>query len=209
MNADTTCAIVCNGLIGDYSWLKRCLEDYDYIVAANGGSDHLMKAGVRPGVVIGDLDSSGTVPDDIEIISFPPEKDFTDAELAIRHAIAQGVERIDMYGALGGRIDHALCNMFLLASYPHQLRICDPGTTMECCSAGQSVCIAGKRGDLLSLLPVSKEVRCTGKNLKYPLNGEILKRSGRGISNILDDEKAFIEVHSGDLMIIHIYDEER
>ena len=208
MTEDTPCAVVCNGLVEDYSWLKQSLAGYDFIIAADGGSKHLEKAGVRPDVVIGDMDSSGPVPAEIDVISYPPDKDFTDTELSIQYARDRGMERIDLYGALGDRGDHTFCNILLLASYPHQLRICDPGTTMRCCVAGQSLDVDGKRGDILSLLPLSAEVSCTAKNLKYELKGETLQRSGRGMSNLFTGNHVLVSVHSGELVIIHVFKED-
>ena len=208
MNADRTCAIICNGVVEDYSWLKQSLAGYGYIIAADGGSKHLEKAGVRPDVIIGDMDSSGAISPGIEVIPYPPDKDFTDTELSIQHARNRGMKRVDLYGALGNRIDHEFCNILLLASCPGLLRICDPGTNIRCCAAGDSLRVDGKPGDILSLLPVSKEVFCTTKNLKYELTEEHLLRSGRGISNLFTGDRAMVSVHSGELVIIHVFKEE-
>jgi thiamine pyrophosphokinase len=34
-----------------------CCKPGDYLIAADGGANHLMKMGILPGIVIGDLDS--------------------------------------------------------------------------------------------------------------------------------------------------------
>ena len=56
----------------------------DLTIAADSGLHNAKKLGERIDIVLGDLDSVGkfTLPDGAEQITFPPEKDLTDAQLA-------------------------------------------------------------------------------------------------------------------------------
>ena len=54
---------------------------YDTVIAADGGYESLMRIGVRPDLLIGDLDSLGYEPNDVEILRYPVEKDETDTAL--------------------------------------------------------------------------------------------------------------------------------
>src|SRR5699024_11235539 len=49
---------------------------------------------------------------DLDIV--PSEKDYTDSELALLDLRDKGYKNIDVYGALGGRLDHELINIQLL-----------------------------------------------------------------------------------------------
>ena len=49
-----------------------------------------------------------------KLLSFPPEKDETDAELAVQFAVDQKPDTIWILGATGGRMDHMLGNLELL-----------------------------------------------------------------------------------------------
>ena len=51
--------IVLNGSVNDYNKTKQIIhkENYDYIIGADGGCNHLYNMGILPNYVIGDLDS--------------------------------------------------------------------------------------------------------------------------------------------------------
>ena len=57
----------------------------DLTIAADSGLHNAKKLGERIDIVLGDLDSVGdfTLPNGAEQITFPPEKDLTDAQLAV------------------------------------------------------------------------------------------------------------------------------
>jgi len=46
-----------------------------------------------------------------EFISYPPEKNETDLELALLYAKEQGADQIVMVGAIGGRMDMTIGNI--------------------------------------------------------------------------------------------------
>ena len=76
--------------------------------------------GLQPHMLIGDLDS--VTLEDVHrletagcaVIKFPAEKDETDFELALDWAVRQDLHEIVVVGALGGRLDQTLANLFLL-----------------------------------------------------------------------------------------------
>lgn len=51
----------------------------------------------------------------VEVLQFPPEKDQTDLELAILEVLRRGFNEIVLTCAIGGRLDHTLGNLALLA----------------------------------------------------------------------------------------------
>ncbi len=83
----------------------------------DGGFTSLADVGCAPDLAIGDFDSLGYVPEGVEVLVFPPEKDASDMELALGEAVARGADAVEVYGALGGRLDHTLANLQLLASF--------------------------------------------------------------------------------------------
>ncbi|MBO5573755.1 MAG: thiamine diphosphokinase, partial [Clostridium sp.] len=96
-------------------------RQYDVIIAADNGLRIVDQLGVRPNTVVGDLDTADPqlvgryrLDGDIEFEIHPPEKDETDTELAVTKAVKLGCGRVDILGALGGRIDHELANIQLL-----------------------------------------------------------------------------------------------
>lgn len=90
---------------------------FDAVIAVDGGFASLAAVGCAPDLAIGDFDSLGYVPEGVEVLAFPPEKDASDMELALGEAVARGADAVEVYGALGGRLDHTLANLQLLASF--------------------------------------------------------------------------------------------
>lgn len=113
---------------GDYNNTMPILPDRDdYVIAVDGGLDYLLKTNIAPDIIIGDFDSvSSSHIEDLglstnitnkkyETISFPPEKDYTDMNLAVKEGIKRGFNTFIIYGGLGGRIDHSIANIQLIA----------------------------------------------------------------------------------------------
>ncbi len=199
--------------------LRALVRGADTIVAADGGVNWLQRQGLAPAALIGDLDSarptlvrrlasSGCV-----IQRYLPTKDETDTELALLYAAREAPESITIIGALGGRLDHELGNIMLLALPALRgiaTAIYDGTSWVRLLQAGQMI-VHGSAGDTVSLLPLGGDcqgVRTSG--LGYPLNDETLRFGpARGVSNFMLSEKAQIEVRVGRLLVVHTPTEER
>jgi thiamine pyrophosphokinase len=187
----------------------------DCVVAANGGTQHALDAGLTPAHVIGDLDSlsaeqrarleaAGTI-----LRAHPPVKDETDLELALTWVASQpDVTEIVILGALGGRPDQALANLLLLALPAlagHEVIIADGAWVVRCLRGGETATFHGRPGDTLSLLPLGGDAAgVTTEGLAYPLRDETLHFGlTRGISNVFDSETATVYLRTGLLWCLH------
>lgn len=184
----------------------------DKIIAADGGLAHVQALNLKPDLLVGDLDS--VTPEQIrwaeevgaEVRKYPVEKDETDLELALQEAVETGCSRITITGALGGRLDQMLSNIYLL-NLPVlaglDVRI-DDGV-QEVILIHGSVDLQGSPGDTVSLLPLSPIVRgISTRGLRYPLIEEsLIFYHSRGISNEMISQNASIQIQSGILLCIH------
>lgn len=103
-----TCAIISGGAFS----LFDGIEDSDFIIACDKGYEYAKSQNITPDLIIGDFDSlSGGLPNEIKKITLPCEKDETDTMAAIRYAISHGFNKILIFCALGGRLDHLLGNL--------------------------------------------------------------------------------------------------
>ena len=206
------CIIFANGLLPNMDAARALLQPGDRIVCADAGARHARRLGLLPDLVVGDLDSiqaddrQWLTDNDIRIAQYPHDKDQTDLELAIQHALVEHPSSIIVAGALGARLDHTLGNIALLtddrlADFPCAL---DDGVEQVVVCRSRKV-IQGAPGDLISLVPWG--VPTTGvqtAGLKWPLHREILRpESSRGISNEMTAESSEISIESGLLVIIH------
>lgn len=209
---DELALIFANGELTHPEAVRELARNAKLIIAADGGLAHVQSLGLKPNLIVGDLDS--VTPDQVrwaeeqgcEIRRFPVDKDETDLELALRAAEESGCKNVIITAALGGRLDHTLSNIFLM-NLPRlseiELRI-DEGD-QEVILILQSIEVTGKAGDTVSLLPLSPIVRgITTSGLKYPLIDESLVFfQSRGISNRMLSNSAKIQIQSGILLCIH------
>ena len=88
-----------------------------YVVAADGGLDHTRELGIVPDVVVGDFDSlEGRPPrTDVRTIALPALKDDPDMLSALKVGWSAGCREFHVYGGLGGRIDHTISGIQLMA----------------------------------------------------------------------------------------------
>src|ERR1700733_10082718 len=121
----TRVAIIFTAPISTPDFVKEKIKEYPVLIAADGGANHCYEMGLRPDLIIGDFDS--TLPHVLEAFSaipqkrFPRDKDKTDLELALEAVYHPHIEKITVFGALGGRTDHTVGNLILLSRYPGKL----------------------------------------------------------------------------------------
>lgn len=210
-------AVVANGE-WDHEWGKQELASFDRLVAADGGGNRILEAGYIPHVLVGDLDSIR--PENLEkcrvhgtyIKQFPREKDETDLELALEHAVSLFIEgqqqevlkEIWLLGATGGRVDHLLGNLAIMLGFlkrGYRIRAKDPYQELWLLHGKEQ--IKGEKGQELSLIPISEYAVVRTEGLMYPLNKETLRQdSPRGISNVFSGEDALVDVSEGIVLAV-------
>lgn len=204
--------IFANGLVPDPDKVRALLRSGDHIVCADGGTRLALALGLHPEILIGDLDSivgadrRRVEQINVPIRTFSPDKDETDLELALDHALQGNPAAILIIGAVGGRLDHTLGNIALLSDSRLSgidCRIDDGVEEVILCRTSAEV--LGKAGDLVSLIPwgrLAMGVRTDG--LRWKLVGDTLYPDrSRGISNELLAERAIIHMEPGMLIVVH------
>lgn len=187
------------------------LEEGDYIICADGGTNIACLAGIIPDIVMGDFDSiNKEVVEDLklsktEFIEFSPEKDESDLELALLKAIEMKPEEVIIFGALGKRLDHLMANLMLL-TIPLEAGIkCSIlEKNYEVYLIDDCIKINKGKGGFISLFPLTAVVEgIETQGLKYPLKNEDLYLGpSRGLSNELIEKEAIIKIKTGKLLII-------
>ena len=110
----------------------------ELVIGVDGGTAHCARCGLRPDIIVGDLDSippetlAAFTREQVEIIQHPVKKDATDLELALDLALARGADQVHIFAVLGGRWDMSMGNILTAAAAKYrqiQVRL-HSGTTL-------------------------------------------------------------------------------
>ncbi|MFN8432842.1 MAG: thiamine diphosphokinase [Anaerolineales bacterium] len=201
--------IFANGNLPNLEKARRLIHPDDFILCADGGTRHALALGLAPNLIIGDMDSFDVerLTLNVQLIQHPTDKNETDLELAINHALTLNPDQILILAALGGRMDQTLANIALLSDprlSTFDIRLADGVEEIFYCRTQAQV--EGRSGDIVSLIPWQGEV--TGvftENLRWHLHYETLyPDKTRGISNEMTADVATVSITSGLLLITHI-----
>ncbi len=187
------------------------LPEIDRCVAADSGADLALAMGQRVDLLVGDLDSIS--PAGLEEVrsaggdlrEHPREKDKTDLELAIDAALEGDPDRLVVVGLAGGRLDHALANIGVVAAAARDGVEVDAliGSARLAVVKGRRT-LTGALGETLSLLALlGTAAGVTTTGLEFPLDDEPLRAgSARGMSNRFVAPEAVVVVRSGTLVAV-------
>ncbi|HFI0091796.1 TPA: thiamine diphosphokinase [Streptococcus suis] len=195
-----------------------CLpEPADLYVGVDAGSLRLLDHSLPLDWAIGDFDSVtpeelGRIKDLAErFLQAPAEKDDTDLELALKEIFkAYPQAQVRIYGALGGRMDHMMANLFLpaepdLAAYMEQIELVDSQNVVRFRPAGRHRLspIAGMK--YISFMP-SDQSHLTIRHAKYPLDASNYFFKKCYSSNEFKDRDIDIQLDKGYVVLIYSKD---
>lgn len=183
------------------------------IIAADGGARLAERCGLRPDLIVGDLDSLSREEADrfaaqgAAIERVTPHKDETDLELALLAATQHGATWIRAIGATGDRLDQTLAAVHMLVMPQldgRDARLVAGRQTLWVVGPGEHA-LDGAPGDTISLIPLAGDARgVRTEALEYPLRGETLVMgAARGVSNVMAASRAGVALESGLLVVVH------
>ncbi len=180
------------------------------VIAADSGADHARSLGIDIDLVIGDFDSVSDATQawlhrgDCEIRSFSPNKDLSDLELALEAAMETGPESLCVVGLGGGRPDHFMLNLVILAD--DRWASADVEGLADDCLISvvrNEITVTGEPGSLLTILPVAGPALVSTVGLLYPLDAEVLSpTAARGLSNVMESTEATVSVETGIILVM-------
>ena len=194
----------------DEIW-NSVLPDDALVIAADSGLAHVYAIGRTPHVVVGDFDSVD--PEHLDratragarIDRHPADKDATDLELAVDVAQQLGATEVTVIGSGGGRFDHLIAALMLLArpawAEMHIEALAGPARVTV---VHDHATIDGTTGSLVTLLAVGGTATgITTTGLRWTLTDDELEpTSTRGVSNEITHSPASVTVGTGSLLII-------
>lgn len=175
------------------------------IIAADGAGLKLLKMGIKPNIIIGDLDTfyknpiSYSLPDTL-IIQIP-EQETNDFEKALNYIIDFGFNDVLIVGFHGGELEHTLNNWSVFRKFASRLNICIYDSGRYAIQINKPIVFNCKINETISLVPQPK-VKLSTKGLQWELTNEILELGVReGIRNVALRDNIQINIIEGELLL--------
>lgn len=195
-----------------------CLPaEADVYVGVDAGCVALLEQGYPLDMAVGDFDSVtekdyATIQQAAGIFhQAPAEKDDTDLELALKLIFQTIPEaQVTVYGALGGRMDHTLTNLFLasepaLAPFMERIELCSLDNHILFRPVGRHRLTQRLGMTYISFMP-SDQTRLQIRGAKYPLHADNYFFKKCYASNEFIMEAIEIDVDQGYVVVIYSKD---
>ena len=204
-SSDEYACIVANAP-GELTSAEMHVLDSAHVVIAADGAVRKIPQDKRNVVVVGDFDSispSIVLSETFTRVNKPCQEECSDIEKCIQHAIDQGIEKIKIVGAIGGRLDHSIVTIAMLVRYHPRLDISllhNHSQTFACSNLGGAsgiYRISTAPDTPLSLIAWGNSSTVTLSGVSWPLERFELFCSSRGVSNRSNGTSVLLQVHSG------------
>lgn len=203
------------GTIVNYTSMKSYICQNDYIICADSGVKHAEQMGIIPDIMLGDFDSiepelfESYKKKGIKIIDYPPEKDKTDAHIALEYALDLSPEEIILLGYIGSRMDHTIANIHTLQNpLARQVDAYIINENNKIFLVNGSKVIKNDFGRYISFIPLTSEAKISvDKGVKYPIHNIVMRQQeSLGVSNELTHESCTLQMHQGTIIVIQSKD---
>ena len=204
--------VVAGGDIALYDRARSFLRGDDYFIFCDSGLYHKKELKVEPDLIIGDFDSHNLVQNEAETIVLPEKKDDTDSISGVKVALNRGFKEFLPLGMTGRRMDHALCNIYILdyiKSQGGRAMLADDWCEMEV--VGKDKVFISDTYAYFSL--IAWKGKCEGVNIEnavYPLkNAEVNPEYQYCVSNEPKKSGSIVSVDKGSLLLIKDWKKEK
>jgi len=197
--------LLCNGESPSRALLRRLASGADVVVAADGGANAALRSGIKPDVIIGDLDS--VLPETRRAFTRSRvirvrRQDNTDLEKALDFISASFPGEVVIAGATGGRIDFTLGNLSVFWKYTRALSMAFVGDGWRAFPVGRRRTIRARRGSTVSLVPFGTCSGITLRGLRYTLSDAVMRTGEIGVSNVVTRSPFTVAVRRGRMLLV-------
>lgn len=199
--------ILANGSFPTHSIALSVLHTATQIICCDGATQNLINYGLKPSLIIGDLDSISTEIREkyTDIIIQDKCQDTNDLTKAVNWCLANNISKITILGATGKREDHTLGNISLLMDYSKLINakmISDFGIFTAISKSTKFESIVGQQ---ISIFSLKQETEITSENLKFPLQKLKLKSLWMGTLNEALSDNFSVNFENGEIIVYQAF----
>lgn len=197
--------IVANGAFPSGSQALDFLRHAGHIICCDGAVGKLTAVGFTPSVVVGDLDSLS--PDERQRWSDRLHPDYSteynDLQKALKYAIAQQMDNIVLLGCAGGREDHFIANLSIMATYDDRLNLLMVTDNGLFRSIRRTTTLPAVPGQQVSVFTKDETLPLTFHGLKYPVSHRCFRHLWEGSLNEATENAFTIEMHGEGVIVVY------
>jgi len=182
-------------------------KGYDTLICADGGANSVLKFGLIPDYIIGDLDSSDEAVLKIfktksTIISYKRQND-TDVEKCLKFAVQKKYKEAILVGATGNRLDHTFCNLGIVLKFFNQINISLIAENSFLKAYKGKLKLKTSKGETISLYGFDNKTKITSQGLKYSLKNKSLPFGKKeSTSNVATSNSLQLTISNGVIFVI-------
>lgn len=174
------------------------------IICCDGSAENLLKYGIEPHIIVGDMDSisAETMQKYASIMHPSDDQETNDLTKAVEYCIEQNEKEVFILGATGYREDHAIGNIALLADYAKKIDISmvtNHGTFSAIFENTTFQSFPRQQISIFCLPPIKK---ISSENLVYPLENVSLDSWWKGTLNESTSETFELFLEEGARVIV-------
>lgn len=190
---------------GSLQWIRPLLPAECTVICADGGFRLAERLGMKTDFLIGDMDSLGNQDvRGVKVLKVPVEKDETDLFLCVEKALELGYQKLYVFGALGGRMDHTFGNLALLyygLQNQAEIMLFDEKNMLQ--MTNRSIWLEKRGYRYFSVFAYGGDAVYSVEEARYPCHYLHLNPgSAIGSSNEMIGDAVEIQVHSGTILLI-------
>lgn len=205
----TYALVIADGHVPDKRICEKLTKHASTIACADGGADWARRRGIRPDIIVGDLDS--VRPSTLKAfrasrIVLNVSRDSTDLEKTLDVLMERPLRKVIVLGATGRRTDHLLTNFSILKKYSGRLDLRFIDDQHEFRILPRRTVLRAQIGELITLFPLGSARGITTTGLRYALNNDTLEIGVReGQSNEATERRITISYKAGSLLLARFH----
>ena len=160
------------------------LKNAGAILCTDGGADKLMRLGLQPDFILGDMDSLSLDRNEyncdyIELM----DQSKTDLEKSLEWCCENNITELSLVGFSGEQDDHNMAALWTLVSFSEKMdHSFYSNYSLIKCVKGDAT-LNSLTGQTISIIPARENIEISADGLKYPLNKSILNPPSFGTRN--------------------------